>query len=162
MSVLTCSEIPLKSLQALLARFSIKLERVDDGQDIPGSWFGEPEAGIISNKLYVRGDTPVHSALHESCHYICMSEDRRAQLHTNAGGGYDEENGVCFLSILLSDFIDDFSRQRMFKDMDEWGYTFRLGSSKAWFQEDATDARDWLILHGLISNALSPCWKLRQ
>jgi hypothetical protein len=29
--------------------------------------------------------------------------------------------------------------------MDEWGYTFRLGSAAAWFREDAEDARRWLI-----------------
>jgi hypothetical protein len=34
--------------------------------------------------------------------------------------------------------------------MDEWGYTFRLGSAAAWFREDAEDARQWLMHHGLI------------
>jgi len=134
---------------------------VDDGQDIPGSWFGDSEAGLIDNRLQVRLDTPLHSALHESCHYICMDSERRQQLHTNAGGDYAEENGVCYLQILLADHIRGFGRQRMFADMDEWGYSFRLGSSKAWFEQDAEDARDWLLSHGIINNADEILWKLR-
>jgi hypothetical protein len=34
--------------------------------------------------------------------------------------------------------------------MDAWGYSFRLGSTRAWFEEDATDARDWLCRYGVI------------
>ncbi len=34
--------------------------------------------------------------------------------------------------------------------MDAWGYSFRLGSTHAWFESDATDARAWLVAHGLI------------
>ncbi len=29
----------------------------------------------------------------------------------------------------------------MCRDMDEWGYSFRLGSAANWFAEDAEDAR---------------------
>ena len=135
---------------------------MDNNKKIPGSWFGDSEAGIIKNNLYIRNDTPVHSALHESCHYICMDSTRRKNLHTDAGGGYDEENGVCFLSILLSDFIDDFGINRMFNDMDEWGYTFRLGSSEKWFKEDAEDAKQWLMDFNLIDNENNILWKLRK
>ncbi len=28
--------------------------------------------------------------------------------------------------------------------MDAWGYSFRLGSTRAWFEGDAQDARAWL------------------
>lgn len=161
MSVLCCGEINITTLKNLLDKYSIELHQVDDAEKIPGSWFGEPEAGIIDNKLFIRNDTPVHSALHESCHYICMSPDRRSKLHTNAGGDYDEENGVCYLSIILSDFIDDFGHQRMFSDMDEWGYTFRLGSSQAWFEEDADDANKWLIKYNLINDDSQPTWSVR-
>ena len=161
MPVLCCGDIDLDQLHQLLQRFNMQLELVDDGQDIPGSWFGDSEAGLIDNRLQVRLDTPLHSALHESCHYICMDNERRRQLHTNAGGDYAEENGVCYLQILLADHIRGFGRQRMFADMDEWGYSFRLGSSKAWFEQDAEDARDWLLHHGIISNTDEVLWKLR-
>jgi len=161
MSNLTCTNIQLEQLQSVLGKYDIKIHLVDDKEKIPGSWFGEPEAGIIENNLYIRNDTPVHSALHESCHYICMAPERRDQLHTNAGGDYDEENGVCYLSILLSDYIDDFGRERMFNDMDEWGYTFRLGSSKAWFEEDAKDVFEWLVSHKLITKEGKPEWNIR-
>lgn len=162
MAVLTCNDIDLKLLCQLLAKYDLLVHLVDPGQPIPGSWFGEPEAGLVGNTLYVRPDTPVHSALHESCHYICMSADRRVTLDTNAGGGYDEENGVCYLSILLSDFIEGFGRERMFADMDEWGYTFRLGSSRAWFEQDAEDAIEWLSRFELINPEQKPSWRLRQ
>ena len=162
MSVLTCQDIDLNNLQQLLGKFGLQIEMVEAKRDIPGSWFGDSEAGLIGNKLYLRNDTPVHSALHESCHYICMDDERRKDLHTNAGGGYDEENGVCYLQILLADFITGFGRQRAFDDMDAWGYTFRLGSSKAWFEQDAEDAQTWLVKHQIIDNNDQVLWKLRQ
>ncbi|MCW8909267.1 MAG: hypothetical protein OQK76_01485, partial [Gammaproteobacteria bacterium] len=89
MAVLTCAEINLDDLQTLLAKFDLTIISVEDDREIPGSWFGDSEAGIIKNKLYIRMDTPVHSALHESCHYICMDNQRRQQLDTNAAGDYD-------------------------------------------------------------------------
>ena len=162
MPILTCADIQLDQLQTVLGKYNLIIHLVDKNINIPGTWFGEPEAGIIENNLYIRNDTPVHSALHESCHYICMAPERRDKLHTNAGGDYDEENGVCYLSILLSDFINEFGRERMFSDMDEWGYTFRLGSSKAWFEEDADDAFDWLVSHKIISQDGKPEWIIRK
>ncbi len=162
MNILTCANIELIQLHQLLARYGLVIHAIDNHQVIPGSWFGEPEAGIIKNNLYIRNDTPVHSALHESCHYICMDKQRREVLHTNVGGDYDEENAVCYLSVLLSDFIDGFGRERMFTDMDTWGYTFRLGSSKAWFKEDAKEAFEWLVQYKIISAAGQPIWVIRQ
>ncbi|MDH5764920.1 MAG: hypothetical protein OEZ38_02800 [Gammaproteobacteria bacterium] len=162
MAVLTCGDIQLDDLQALLARYDLSIQLIEDDQPIPGSWFGDSEAGIIKNCLYVRMDTPVHSALHESCHYICMDDQRRQTLNTNAAGDYDEENAVCYLQILLADFIPGFNRQRMLSDMDEWGYTFRLGSSRNWFEQDAEDAQAWLLKYQLITDTNAPLWTLRQ
>jgi hypothetical protein len=34
--------------------------------------------------------------------------------------------------------------------MDEWGYSFRLGSTRAWFEHDAEDARLWLLGAGIL------------
>jgi len=162
MPILTCADIQFSQLQKLLEKYDLIIHRVEDNQKIPGSWFGEPEAGIIKNNLYIRNDTPVHSALHESCHYICMSPDRRNNLHTNAGGDYDEENGVCYLSILLSKHIEGFGCKRMLSDMDEWGYTFRLGSSRKWFEEDAEDAFEWLLNYNIIDKDQSVLGNIRQ
>jgi len=162
MPVLTCIDIDFLQLQNLLEKFGLIIHKIDDNKKISGSWFGDPEAGIIKNNLYVRNDTPVHSALHESCHYICMDETRRKNLHTNVGGDYDEENAVCYLSILLSDFIDGFGRERMLADMDEWGYTFRLGFSKTWFEKDAEDAFEWLVKHKIIDIEKNILWNLNQ
>ena len=140
------SDCRLSELMALLSRFSLNLELVTDNTSIPGSYWGDPEAGLIQSTVYVRSDTPVHSLLHEASHAICMSDSRRKALHTDAGGDFDEENAVCYLQILLADTIPDFSSQQCMLDMDEWGYTFRLGSTRRWFEEDASDALSWLTL----------------
>jgi hypothetical protein len=137
-------------LARLLSGYGLELIRVAAGAVIPGSYWGESEAGLIGGKLYVRDDTPVHSALHEACHFICMDEARRAQLDRDAGGDYDEENAVCYLQILLADRLTGVGRSRLCRDMDAWGYTFRLGSARAWFDNDAEDARKWLQRRGLI------------
>ena len=162
MTILTCADIALPQLQQLLGKYGLLIHSVNDNEKIPGSWFGEPEAGIIKNNLYIRNDTPVHSALHESCHYICMDNTRRENLHTNVGGDFDEENAVCYLSILLSEAINGFGQKRMLKDMDEWGYTFRLGSSKKWFEEDAEDAFEWLLTNKIILSDCTPSGLIRE
>jgi hypothetical protein len=92
----------------------------------------------------------VHSVLHEGAHFICMTVERRTGLDTDAGGDDAEESAVCYLQILLASALPHVGRERMCRDMDEWGYTFRLGSAAAWFAEDAEDAHGWLIGHGLI------------
>jgi len=156
--VLRCAE---SDPGALLARYGLQLQRLPAGVAIPGSYWGEPEAGLVGGQLYVRPDTPVHSALHEACHYICMDGVRRAALHTDAGGEVEEENGVCYLQLLLADHVPGMGRARMFADMDAWGYSFRLGSAAAWFAHDADDARAWLRAHRLITVADQPSWRLR-
>lgn len=155
-------DIDFKSVSELLAGFGLALEKVVEENDIPGSYWGDDEAGLIDNRLLARADTPLHSILHETCHYICMDHTRRDGVHTDAGGDYDEENGVCYLQILLADHIDGFGKQRMLEDMDHWGYTFRLGSAQAWFEKDAEDAVVWLQQHLLIDSRRQPTWNLRK
>ena len=138
------SEIGIDPLRELMREFGLRIELVEPDAKIPGSYWGEPEAGLVGNVLHVRADTPVHSALHEGCHYICMDEARRAGLHTDAGGSDTEENAVCYLQALLAPRLPGYSRARLFADMDAWGYHFILGSAQAWFQGDADDARKWL------------------
>lgn len=162
MAVLMCGELSDNALQKVFGRYGMEIEWVEDNKEIPGSFWGDSEAGLITNRLLIRKDTPLHSAMHEACHYICMDQQRRSGLHTDAGGGYDEENGVNYLQTLLSDHISECGRERMFADMDEWGYSYRLGSAKAWFEQDAEDAQQWLISHDLIDKADQPTWKLRQ
>lgn len=160
-NVLNCDAHTQIQIAKLLSPYGIEVVFVAADEAIPGSFFGEREAGLIENKLYLREDTPVHSALHESCHYICMDSERRASLHTDAEGDYDEENGVCYLQILLADLLPGVGRERMMIDMDRWGYTFRLGSAKAWFEKDAEDAKSWLLAHDLINPSEKPTWLLR-
>jgi hypothetical protein len=71
----------------------------------------------------------------------------------DAGGDDLEESAVCYLQVLLGAEVPGLSRARLFADMDAWGYSFRLGSTRAWFESDAHDARAWLTREGLISPA---------
>jgi hypothetical protein len=153
---------PPGPLENLLARFGLQMRVVAQAEAIPGSFWGDEEAGLVGNTLLLRADTPLHSILHEVCHYICMDAERRAGLDTDAGGDYDEENGVCYLQILLADEIPGFGRDRMMADMDSWGYTFRLGSARAWFEGDAEDARAWLGKNGLLTPAGRPSFNVRE
>lgn len=162
MPVLLYNQINPGTLQHLLERYGMVVKGVAANNPIPGSFWQPPEAGLVGNVLFVRDDTPVHSALHEACHFICMDHRRREQLDTDAGGGYEEENGVCYLQILLSEHIPEMGRQRIFNDMDEWGYSFRLGSSQAWFEQDAEDVATWLRRYRLIDDDNQPAWRLRQ
>lgn len=155
-------DVGAESVATLLSRYSLRLESVTDGHPIPGSYWHEDEAGIIGMDVLVRQDTPLHSILHEGCHTICMDQERRSVLHTDAGGEYAEEDAVCYLQILLADLIPGFGRERMWQDMDTWGYTFRLGSAQRWFQEDAEDAYAWLVQHGLLTQGGEIIFQLRQ
>ena len=137
-------------LEMLLDRYGLALHLVAPEEIIPGSYWGEREAGLIGAKIFARLDTPLHSVLHESAHFICMTPERRAGLDTDAGGDDAEESAVCYLQLLLADSLPNVGRERMYGDMDAWGYSFRLGSTAAWFAGDAEDARGWLIRHGLI------------
>jgi hypothetical protein len=161
-SVMRFRDCDPAALDGLLARFGLTIKSVAGGQPIHGSYWGDEEAGLQGNALMLRSDTPLHSALHEACHYICMDEARRSGLDTDAGGGFDEENAVCYLQILLADELPGFGRERMMNDMDAWGYTFRLGSARAWFERDAEDARDWLLAHRLISEDCRPTFRVRS
>jgi hypothetical protein len=160
--VLRVADVRFSKLTALLVRFGLSLELLDDDAPITGSYWGEPEAGVVGRRVYVRLDTPMHSLLHETCHVICMDEERRAGLDRDAGGDDIEEAAVCYLQILLADCLPGVGRDRLMQDMDAWGYSFRLGSSRAWFECDASDARDWLLRHGLVSAAGRPVFVLRE
>jgi len=146
----------------LLARYGLDLRLVAPEEPIPGSYWGDSEAGLRGGTLYARLDTPLHSILHEAAHYVCMTPERRAGLDTDAGGDYAEEDAVCYLQILLAGALPGVGRGRMCRDMDEWGYTFRLGAARAWFDEDADDARRWLEAAGLIDTAARPTFSLRS
>jgi hypothetical protein len=134
----------------LLDRYGLALQLVAPEEIIPGSYWGEREAGLIGAKIFARLDTPLHSVLHETAHFICMTAERRAGLDTDAGGDDAEESAVCYLQVVLAESLPNVSRQRMCRDMDEWGYSFRLGGAATWFAEDADDARNWLIQYGLL------------
>jgi hypothetical protein len=149
--ILTVDDLPVDAIKDVLQRYHLQLKIVADGAPVPASYWGAPEAGISGNTIYARGDTPVHSILHECCHVICMPGPRRAVLDRDAGGDDLEESAVCYLQVLLADHIDGVGRQRLMQDMDEWGYSFRLGSTSAWFEQDAEDARQFLVNHGLIN-----------
>lgn len=160
--VLVVQDVSYAVLQSLLRRYGLKLVRCGDNESVTGSFWGDPEAGIVGNAVHVRSDTPVHSLLHETCHIICMTQDRRERLNRNAGGDDLEEAAVCYLQIILADHIDGVGRERLMHDMDLWGYSFRLGSARKWFEQDADDARDFLINQRLLTVNGDPTFALRS
>ena len=160
--VLAVNDISLDAITALLQRYGLTLINVDKDSPIPGSYWGDPEAGIIGNTVYVRCDTPIHSLLHECCHIICMTDKRRAELRRDAGGDDLEESAVCYLQLLLADWLPGVGRLRLMRDMDTWGYSFRLGSTRQWFEQDAEDAREFLFNHKLIVDTDTPTFRLRS
>lgn len=163
-NVMPCRELPDGALDDLFRLFGIDVVWIEAGAPIPGSYWGEPEAGILGQptpRLLVRGDTPVQSALHEGCHLIAADGARRAGIDTDAGGPDGEENGVCYLQILLAEHLPGVGCERMMADMDAWGYSFRLGSARAWFEGDAEDARAWLEAEGLIDASGRPTFRAR-
>ena len=150
--MLTLADIGFAAPAALLARFGLHLHRVDDAQPIPGSYWGEREAGIIGSDVYARADTPLHSLLHEAGHLIVLPPERRAAVHTDATDSIAEEDAVCVLQALLADALPGVGRARVLADMDAWGYTFRLGSAAAYVEHDADAAWQWLQAHGLVDD----------
>lgn len=125
----------------------LDLQLIADNEPIPGCYWGEPEAGLIGTTVFARRDTPVHSVLHEACHLLVMPPERRALVHTNATDSIAEEDASCYLQIVLADALPGVGRDQLMADMDAWGYSFRLGSTQAWFHEDAADALEWLRTH---------------
>jgi hypothetical protein len=103
----------------------------------------------------------LHSLLHELSHFVCMSAARRSGLDRDAGGDDAEECAVCYLQIVLADELARLGRDRMFADMDAWGYTFRLGTAREWFERDAGDAREWLTERSLIDGNARPTFLIR-
>jgi hypothetical protein len=148
--VLRIADIGFAAPTILLAEHGLELVRIADGAPIPGSYWGEPEAGVIASRVYARADTPVHSLLHEACHLLVADPARRAAIHTDASDSLEEEDATCYLQIMLADSLPGFGRARALADMDAWGYSFRLGSARAWFEHDAEDALAFLQARHLL------------
>jgi len=156
------SDVPRSAILALLRRYKLDLNVVEDGASITGSFWGDSEAGIVGSTVFVRADTPLHSFLHETCHVICMSAERRNSLDRDAGGDDLEESAVCYLQVVLADHVEGVGRDVLMQDMDAWGYSFRLGNTRDWFQNDAEDAKDFLMNHGLLDAAGDATFRLRS
>lgn len=148
--VLRMRQIDFAAMSALLGKYGLQLRLIEDGAAIPGSYWGEDEAGIIGHEVFVRQDTPVHSVLHEAGHLIVLPPERRAEVHTDATDSIEEEDAVCVLQALLADALPGVGRNQVLADMDRWGYTFRLGSAHAYVEQDAESAWQWLQARGLI------------
>lgn len=159
--VMRVADLPSSSLQQLLGRYGLRLVEQTTDSAIEGSYWGDSEAGVVGVSVYARPDTPVHSVLHEACHVICMDEERRTELQTDAGGDDLEEAAVCYLQVVLADHLAGVGSPRLMRDMDAWGYSFRLGSTHRWWHDDAEDARTWLISKGLLSESGEPLFVLR-
>jgi hypothetical protein len=159
--VVTLAELSAQEVVALVASYGARLVELAAHETIAGSYWGDAEAGLVGDTVYVRADTPAHSLLHELCHYACMDDARRASLATDAGGTDDEESAVCYLQVLLAERLRGFGSARCLRDMDAWGYSFREGSARTWFEGDGSFARTWLLARGLIDSEGKPFARLR-
>jgi hypothetical protein len=80
---------------------------------------------------------------------------------------------------MLAGELPGVGRERMCADMDAWGYSVRVGTARLWFEQDAEDAVQWLLQHGLVKyqsghaeeqlaaqpgsyTTLSPTWLVRN
>jgi hypothetical protein len=162
MPITELAELDPHAVADCLERYGAELVKVPPRAAIPGSFWGEPEAGLEGSRVYARPDTPAHSLLHELGHFVCMTANRRRTLKRNAGGDADEECAVCYLQVLLADRFTSFGREKALRDMAEWGYSFREGSAGAWWHGDARFARAWLVAHGLIDAQDRLTWRLRE
>lgn len=149
-AVLVIAEVDLADVRQLLASVRLEFILEPDHAPIPGSYWGEPEAGIIGRCVHARLDSPVHSVLHEAAHLAVAAAEGRHDIHTDASDSTIEEDATCYLEIIWAERLTGVGRERILSDMDAWGYTFRLGSAKRWFEEDAEDARAWLAERGLV------------
>ena len=159
--MMTLASLDRAAVTTLLSRYGLDLVLLSPEEVIPGSYWGESEAGLQGSRLFARLDTPLHSVLHEASHYVCMTPERRAGLDRDAGGDESEETAVCYLQILLADELPAVGRGILCDDMDAWGYSFRLGSARAWFETDAEDARIWLAHCGVLGQDQRPTGSLR-
>lgn len=162
MSVVELRDLSPKAVEELLSAYGVELITSTLGTNIPASYWGAPEAGIAGQCVFARADTPAHSLLHELCHYVCMTPERRAALWRDAGGDEEEECAVCYLQVLLADRLPGLGGARLLEDLDRWGYSFREGSPAAWFAGDGAAARDWLADKGLIDAHEQPTLRLRM
>ncbi|MEN7343751.1 MAG: hypothetical protein AAAFM81_12445 [Pseudomonadota bacterium] len=137
-----------RRLASILDAFALRCDVHPAEAPIPASYWGEPEAGIESDTVHVRADTPIHSLLHELCHLVCMGDARRKRVFRDAGGTDSEEAAVCYLQLCLADRLLDDGWPALARDMDEWGYSFPASSTEEWFKNDADDAARWLVDHG--------------
>ena len=160
-AVVAFADLDRREIHELVSSYGARLVELAPHEAIPGSYWGDREAGLIGDVVYVRADTPAHSLLHELCHYVCMDEVLRAALETDAGGNDDEESAVCYLQVLLARRLRNFGAERCLCDMDAWGYSFREGSARAWFDGDGAFAREWLLERGLIDAREEPIKNLR-
>jgi hypothetical protein len=161
-AVLELAALPGGAAARMAAAYDAELVVLEPDAEIPGSYWGAPEAGLVGARVYARPDTPAHSFLHEPCHYVCMHAALRSAHAKDAGGDDAEECADCYLQVWLAAELPGFGRERMLTDMDAWGYSFREGSARAWLAGDARDARAWLAEHGLVDAYDAPTWALRR
>ena len=131
-------------LQALFSAAQLQLCVHPTDVPLPGSYWGESEAGITDRCIHVSPDTPLHSLLHEACHVLCAGGESRAGFVGDADGDDDEESAVCLMQIQLAEAVPGVGASRLCEDMDAWGYSFREGSAKAFLHGDGAGAAAWL------------------
>jgi len=65
---------------------------------------------------------------------------------------------VCYLQIILAQSLPNVGRERMCRDMDEWAIRSGWEAPRSGSIQDAEDARDWLMRHGVLDSQSRPTY----
>ena len=68
---------------------------------------------------------------------------------------------MIWILILLAESLVGLNHITLMQDMDDWGYSFRLGSTNEWFRNDASDSRKWLQKENILDERGNITWVLR-
>ncbi len=142
--------------------YGARLERVPAGAAIPGSYWGDTEAGLdrqhrVRARRHARAFVPARAlSLHlHGRRAPCRARDRRRR-HATTRSAASATCRCCSPSGSTA------SAQRAACATWTRGATrFREGSARAWFDGDGAHARAWLLDHGLVDSAGQPTLRLR-
>ena len=149
---LTCCclrDIGFDDVAALLARYGLAARARRRRRADPRQLLGRTRSRPDRPRVHARDDTPVHSLLHEAAHLIVLPPERARRAYRRHRFGRGRRRRL--RAAVAARRRPARRRPRaLMADMDAWGYTFRLGSARAYFERDAEDAGPGCSARGLV------------